>query len=357
MDDFDDEDFDAVDFDESDDGADASDAEDSSTVDTSPNGLSTIIAHLTHAIDSGHPAQGYLITGPVREVGAKLTTWIASKLLCTASSEQRPCGMCTACHQVASRTFPDLHCFAPEKISRIIDTKMMRERIIPQAEQSALCGGWKIFVISWANRMHDSAANALLKTLEEPPPQTLFILLAENTADMLPTIISRCQLIDAGRNHLLAEPWRSQVLQALAAYENPGPIAANFLASSLSAVLAECQSVAEKAVKSESKANKIVTEDDALLKALIGARYKEYRDDVIQLIFRWMQDMMRLKAGGNDVPLNFPAHRSVLLERTSHHPLARLLENLTMTEEMVSQINRNMNESMILPYWIDRFFL
>ena len=130
------------------------------------SGMERIRENLRNAFQSGRPAQGYIIIGPVYQEGAELATWIGQQLIGETAA-------------VTDHAHPDMPWFEPEKKSRIIDVEMMRERILPMAQQSSLSGGWKVPVIVSADRMKTEAANAFLKTLEEPPPQTLFLLLAD----------------------------------------------------------------------------------------------------------------------------------------------------------------------------------
>ena len=99
---------------------------------------------LAKAFDAGRPAQGYVIVGPVRREGRALAEWIGARLLGDSPA-------------IADHANPDMPWFEPEKVSRIIDVGMMRERILPLAQQSALAGGWKVIVIVSADRMKAEA--------------------------------------------------------------------------------------------------------------------------------------------------------------------------------------------------------
>ena len=99
--------------------------------------------------------------------------------------------------------------------------------------------------------------------------------------------------------------------------------------------------------------------DADTLKALVGAKTKSWRNDLLLSIERWMRDLVRLKASGEatDVPLNFPEHRTVLQQRAACYTLAKLLENLTMLEQFTVHLERNISPAQVLPYWMDRFYL
>ena len=139
---------------------------------------------ISHAIDTGHAAHGYLVCGDLRGQCDALTERILRKLFPNELA------------QVESRCHPDIAWLEPEGKSRTIHVKSMRERIVEPMSATAFSGGWKVGVIVGADRMETEAANSFLKTLEEPPPKTLFLLLTDQPDAMLPTIVSRSQRID-----------------------------------------------------------------------------------------------------------------------------------------------------------------
>lgn len=299
---------------------------------------------LARAFDAGRPAQGYVIVGPVRREGRALAEWIGARLLGDSPA-------------IADHANPDMPWFEPEKVSRIIDVGMMRGRILPLAQQSALAGGWKVIVIVSADRMKAEAANAFLKTLEEPPPRTLFLLLVDSLAELLPTIVSRCQVVQAGGERRLEEPWRTEALAVLAGIERKSALLDAARADRLCALLEDMADRAEKDVREESKTNRFVGTDADTLKAIVGAKAKAWRNDLLLTLEQWMQDLVRLKSGGPDVPLAFPECREALWARAEVYPLARLLENLSMLETLALQLDRNLTPAQVLPYWMDRFYL
>ncbi len=307
--------------------------------------LKLIQQNLEHAFAAGRPAQGYILVGPVRQEGRQLAEWIGTKLIGDVPT-------------IAAHAHPSMPWFEPEKVSRIIDVKMMRERILPVAQQSTLAGGWKVIVIVSADRMKAEAANAFLKTLEEPPPQTLFLLLVDTLSDLLPTIISRSQVIHVGGARRLDEPWRTQVLTLLAEIEEKSVLLDEARADVLAGIIDEMSERAEKEVKAEHKEARAIVEDSDTLKALVGAKSKAWRNDLLLTLEQWMQDLVRMKAAsGTESVLNFPSYRAVLEKRAALYPLARLLENLSMLETFAEQLERNLPPAQILPYWMDRFYL
>ncbi|MCF4174658.1 MULTISPECIES: DNA polymerase III subunit delta' [Vibrio] len=113
-------------------------------------------------------------------------------LMCQ-NDKSEPCGFCHCCDLLKASGHPDVHYVLPEKDKKSLSVEQIRQAN-KWALESSQFGHYRVIVIPQADRMNASAANALLKTLEEPPAQCLFILSTENTKLLLPTIRSRCEV-------------------------------------------------------------------------------------------------------------------------------------------------------------------
>ncbi len=147
-----------------------------------------------------------------------LAEQFARSIMCsTASSE--PCGFCHGCDLMQSGNHPDYHVIKPEKEGKAITVDQIRQcnRI---AQESSQLSGYRLFIIEPAEAMNESAANALLKTLEEPPEKCVFILIASKANALLPTIVSRCQqiAIPDPQPSVVATWLRSEVEQEVPAF-------------------------------------------------------------------------------------------------------------------------------------------
>ena len=139
---------------------------------------------IAHAIDTGHAAHGYLVVGDLKGACDVLTDRILRKLFPNELV------------QIESKGHPDVSWLEPEGAKRIIRVESMRERIVEPMTLAAFSGGWKVGVIVGADRMEAPSANAFLKSLEEPTPKTLYLMLTDQPDAILPTIVSRSQRID-----------------------------------------------------------------------------------------------------------------------------------------------------------------
>lgn len=157
------------------------------------------------AIDRGRLTQAYAFVGPEGVGKQKFARNLAQSLLCN----QRPagyleaCGVCSHCRPFLAGTHPDFLVVERDPGKRELTVaKFVGER--EQRGKAGLCyefsvrpvaGSRKIAIINDADTMNDEAANALLKTLEEPPPGALLMLIISNPQSVLPTIHSRCQRV------------------------------------------------------------------------------------------------------------------------------------------------------------------
>lgn len=136
------------------------------------------------------PAQSYLLLGTT--AGAyELVQGMAQSLLC----EQGGCGICTTCQQFVAGVHPDFYELSRPEGKKEIPVDGIRQLSQWVVEAPHMAKGVKVVWLHPADAMNTSAANALLKTLEEPPSHVVFLLQAQDLSHVLPTIRSRCQLL------------------------------------------------------------------------------------------------------------------------------------------------------------------
>jgi DNA polymerase-3 subunit delta' len=149
-----------------------------------------------------------MLTGP-RGIGKRhLAEALAQLVLCLTPIEGTPCGKCRSCQLNQAQTHPDMLWLEPEEGSKSIKVDQVRE-LTETLSKTAQQGGYKVIVLEPAEAMNANAANALLKSLEEPAAKTLIVLVSHNPSSVLPTIRSRCQL------RLLPLPRKEQVVHWL----------------------------------------------------------------------------------------------------------------------------------------------
>lgn len=139
-------------------------------------------------IKSGKISHAYLFIGP-QGVGKRFTAEIFAQALNCTDELNKPCGKCRACKQILHGNSSYVNYFTTPGKIKIEHVRSLCKYLNYKTEQHAA----QVIIIDGADKMTPDAANNLLKTLEEPPIRTHFILLAEEKIAMLPTIISRCQ--------------------------------------------------------------------------------------------------------------------------------------------------------------------
>lgn len=198
---------------------------------------------LSRAAEIGDVAHAYLITGPAGVGRSTLALTFASALCCNAPAAQRPCGQCSSCRRIARGIFPDVsvtNLASQAAGSSESDRKNTRISIDAIRELRAsislrpMEGQWRVAIIEDADYLSRDASDGLLKTLEEPPPFVVILLIATEPEALPETIRSRClhiplgplsrseitdvltgRGIDAGQAAMIASISRGRIGQAL----------------------------------------------------------------------------------------------------------------------------------------------
>ena len=146
---------------------------------------------LKRALAGERVAHAYLLTGPPQIGKRSLALNFAQALNCL--DQEKPCGQCLACSKIAHGSHPDVQVIQGE--GRTIKIDQMRT-LRHEAALFPLEGRWKVYIIRQMEQATAEAANCLLKTLEEPPSHVILMLTASEAEALLPTIVSRCQVLN-----------------------------------------------------------------------------------------------------------------------------------------------------------------
>ena len=133
--------------------------------------------------------QAYLFTGPAGSNKTLAAYALAQAAIC----EDKACGTCEACKRVMRRNHPDVRYFEPEGSGGYL-VEQIRE-IVADVDMAPIQAKRKVYIIDRVDLLSVQAANAFLKTLEEPPANVVLILLGRTQTSVLPTIVSRCQVV------------------------------------------------------------------------------------------------------------------------------------------------------------------
>ncbi len=335
-------------------------------------GHDDVVERFRRALGRGRLASSFLFAGPAGIGKRCFALKLAQALLCNARPQQAldPCGECPACVQVTAGTHPDVEMIAKPKDRAFIPLELFigdkehrgREGLCRRIALKPYMGGRKIAVIDDADHLNAEGANCLLKTLEEPPPRSVLILIGTSPAKQLPTIRSRCQLIRF-------RPLQPEVVERLLICGElvQDPDEARRLARHCQGSLQRAMQLADPelwAFRQElyerlaspvidsvrfSKAVSALVDEAGKQPALRRARLRQ----VVGFATDFYRSLLHAKSGAAEVG-----------DAELRESLARALENspgdpedtagrLERCLEAAEQIDRNANQSTLIETWLD----
>ena len=254
----------------------------------------------------------------------------------------------------------------PESKSRRIVIEQVRN-LEHSLQMRATGGGRKVVIISEADRLQPQAANAFLKTLEEPPDQSLLLLLSALPEVLPDTIISRCIPIPLAARETAAPAEEAELIELLrrAARETPWNVQHGYqLAQGLQRLLGgireEIKAESAEAVKEEEARYRNSTDGSWLAdredyyKALSESRYLRRRARLLETLFVWWSDLLRARSGidRRDLPTLAQETKAVAERLTT----AEILRRIRRLEELRDHLGRNIQETLAIEVAFLRVF-
>jgi DNA polymerase III subunit delta' len=250
--------------------------------------------------------------------------------------------------QVQTRVHPDLAWIEPQSKSRQILIDQIREQLIRPFSQTAFSGGWKVGVILCADRMNVQAANALLKTLEEPPAKSLLLLITDEPQSLLPTISSRCQRIAlTAEDDEMAKHWQEPLLDILRELPPANPPAATLLTGRLIVLLNDLKKEFENEEAERIPEVLPAKEAKALLDGRSSARLIEARAEILRIMMRWQRDVLMLVLEQEVSTLYFPSEQEALERQSKICTRAEALKRISAIDETSRRLDRNLPAEMV----------
>ncbi len=153
-------------------------------------GQERVASFLRTAVESGSTSHAYLFVGPPGSGKRSAALLLACALICGDGG----CGACSACQRVRRGAHPDVRVFEPAGAASYL-VEQVRDEIVPDMWLAPADGHSKVYILDRAESLGDAAANAFLKTLEEPPDPVTIVLLTDDYDAIIPTVASRCQAV------------------------------------------------------------------------------------------------------------------------------------------------------------------
>jgi DNA polymerase-3 subunit gamma/tau len=158
-------------------------------------GQDHVVRTLRNAIEQGKVHHAYLFVGSRGTGKTSMAKILAASLNCVNGPTVTPCGECESCRSIASATSLDVIEMDAASNNSVDDIRDLRERV----NFAPVAGRHKVYILDEAHMLSTAAWNAFLKTLEEPPPHTIFVLATTEAGKVLPTVVDRCHRFDFAR--------------------------------------------------------------------------------------------------------------------------------------------------------------
>jgi DNA polymerase-3 subunit delta' len=328
---------------------------------------------LQRSLERGRLGHAYLFTGHQLDELEALAQTLAKTLNCQQPVRSKQgrvaidsCDACLNCRKIGHDNHADVHWVRPESKSRVITIEQMRD-LMREMNLKPTEAEYKVAVIVAADRLNVQAANAFLKTLEEPPAKSVLILITTEPQRLLETVLSRCLRLNFGgegpRPLAPAEmEWLSSFSE-MAAAEQKSLLGRYRLMDVLLQKLGAMKSGIEESLTARSplQRHNDVEKDlrdkwEEELKAAIEAEYRRQRADLLLILQRWLRDVwlqtVASKSEGGDTNsagelLNFPEVGGT--KRVAQRISAKeAMENLRVMEGTQRLLHTNVQEALAL---------
>ena len=310
------------------------------------------INNLDRSLAEGRLSHAYLLAGP-RQVG-KMTLALELAQAVNCLEAERPCGECVQCSRIARGLHTDVRIVGLDtEASRVLISIDQVREVQREASLKPFEGRSRVFIFDGAENLSEEAANSLLKTLEEPPDQVVLILLTSDLGALLPTLVSRCQVLEL---RAVAAPLVSRWLQTRHAVD---PLRADEIAR----LAGGGPGWAINAVSNPEVLQKLdeqVTSIAALVAGSLEERFsyaanlassvgrgREARHGDLSLWLGWWRDVLLVKAGLPELA----HHRSgmkALKAAAAALTLAEVTRAVNAVQDAIGYLQRNVNPRLAL---------
>jgi DNA polymerase-3 subunit delta' len=247
-------------------------------------------------------------------------------------------------HRVEARLHPDVHWVEPRgklRQIRVDNVQLALQRI----HEKSFEGGWKLVVFMAAERLNPSSGNKLLKSLEEPPANTLILLVSDASEQLLPTLRSRCQTLNVPRGPAAIGVWRESLIELL----RIGP------PRSLRARLdraAMFRDFFDQAAQSQLSLEELESEEEELEEDVENARETEARRKIQRTVMvaveEWYRDVIVCKQGGSPETLRYPEQVEILRGQADSLPLKSIFKIIENIRTAARRLNGNLPVQVVL---------
>lgn len=311
-------------------------------------GQQQIKEHLQNALSTGKISHAYIINGEKSSGKEFIARVYAMALQCEEGGEE-PCQECHSCKQALSGNHPDIIRIVHEK-PNVISVDDIRAQVNSDVAVKPYSSPYKVYIISEAEKMTVQAQNAILKTLEEPPAYAVILLLTDNVNSLLPTILSRCVVLNMKpvSDAMVKEYLCSQLqvpdykAEVCAAFARGNVGKAKMLATSEDFESIKAEALSLLKYIQEMDLNEIV----AAVKKI--TEYKLEIQDYLDICAIWYRDALLFKATSDMNHLIF-REESQALRRTAQRSSYEGIENIIKALDTAKRrLDANVNFELVM---------
>lgn len=308
-------------------------------------GHEQIIAQLHHAIQTNRIAGAYLFVGPVGVGKETVANHFAKSINCL-ELDDGACGTCISCRKTDDGNHPDTQIVSPSGAwIRIDQIRELQKRIVYRPYE----GVRKVAILREAERMNLEAANCLLKTLEEPPAESVLILLTSNLDALLPTIRSRCQIIKF--NPLRPDELGRYLNERYQLEEREALSVATLAGGAVGRALTHLESRGAQGSEPDQHVDAEIPEILAATDRLAAFRIAEYYNenpDQLDILVEWYRDLLLLHQNVAPDVLTHIFHLDALKQLIPHYSRYRLQSAIKTVFDTKDSLSRNINATLAL---------
>jgi DNA polymerase-3 subunit delta' len=291
-------------------------------------------------------AHAYIVQGDPRGDGKDFATQVVMSLFRLTSQEEPE----NIRHRIEGRLHPDVTWVEPASKLRQITVEALQPAMRAISEKS-FEGGWKAVVFLYVERMNDKVANRFLKTLEEPPPKTLLLLVTALPEQLLDTIRSRCQFLLAPRGPIVRPEWEADLLDLLREGPPRNLMSRLVRAASLRNFLENLGKVGEgEGDEEEEDVEEGEDEhvDDKVRLARDASARLETWQRVMESVEAWYRDLLVLKTGGQSHLLHYPQAMDDLRRQAEGLDLGAILKLLENVRDAARRLSTNLPLQVVM---------
>ena len=305
-------------------------------------GQEHMTGHLQNAIRMGKVSHAYIIQGEAGSGKKLLADTFAAALQCEEGGIE-PCGHCQSCKQAVSGNHPDIRRVTHEKASISVDD--IRLQLNNDILVKPYSRPYKVYIIDEAEKMTEQAQNAMLKTIEEPPAYAVILLLTVNAKLLLPTILSRCILLN------VRPVARGQITKLLTEHYGIAGFMADVAADFADGVPGKAIAYAQSGefVNLKDEVIRLLRRLDSMSAEEIYKKVKEWAGskpaipDILSLIQLWYRDILVMKSTDGAGRLVFREEERELASRAGNMSYGQIEDCLKAIETIKQRMNANVN--------------